>query len=72
MICACCQHGTARSYCRPALMGRSEPLCWFCFLAWYESAKVTDEGIRAESIRLRHETTTLQEHTGVRHDDAIR
>jgi hypothetical protein len=61
MICAVCQHHTLRNYCRPFFMGRSETLCWFCFLAWYENSQVTDEGIRLESIRSRHAITTVQE-----------
>lgn len=63
MTCAVCQHATARSYCKPALMGRSEPLCWYCFLAWYENGKVTDEGIRQESMRSREAEDTLRPST---------
>ena len=61
-ICAVCQHATPRDYCRPALMGRSEPLCFYCFLAWYESGKVTDEAIRAESICYRHDDSSSSFH----------
>jgi hypothetical protein len=61
MTCAVCQHPTAHDYCKPAFMGRSEPLCWYCFLAWYENGQTTDEGIRCESMRSRHDETTLRE-----------
>ena len=60
MNCSICQYGTSKDYHKNIMGGVPGVICWYCFLAWYESNLTTDESIRRESIRSRHDETTMK------------
>lgn len=55
MSCSICQHAMDHDHHKTLMGGPPGPVCFFCFVVWYEEGLVQDETIRRRSIALREE-----------------